>query len=253
MPPAQQLAEWYPEGYHSMQGRGVLGRMRYAVRYKRLRKFLTRDGALLDYGCGDGSFLDYLVERGEQRQLVGFEIGAECRVTERCSGQVRVVSGGLDDLLAHTPACAVITMNHVIEHLSDPLAVIDPLVERLGEGGYFEGQTPAAGCLEQRVFGHYWSGYHSPRHTVIFSPRGLQELLTRAGLAEVAVAGAFNPAGLALSLASLPQGASPGVLPRSGVRWLTTLAVASSLAPIDLASGSPAVIDYVARKPMAVG
>ncbi len=249
MPPAHQLAEWYPDGYHSMQGRGVLGRMRYAVRYKRLRSFLKVDGALLDYGCGDGSFLDYVAERGEQRPLVGFEIGPEKRVVERRNGQIRVIHGELSDLLDCMPVCALITMNHVIEHLTDPLAVIEGLVAGLAAGGYFEGQTPAAGCLEQRVFGHYWSGYHSPRHTVVFSPNGLRALLSRAGLVDGEIAGAFNPAGLALSIASLPHGESPGVLPRSGLRWLATLAAASALTPIDLASGSPAVIDYVARKP----
>ncbi len=249
MPPPHRLAAWYPEGYHSMQGRGVLGRMRYGVRYKRLRNYLKGSGALLDYGCGDGSFLDYVAERGETRPLVGFEIGPESRVTERRGGQVRVVQGGLEDLLEQAPECALITMNHVIEHLDDPLAVIAALMEHLSEGGFFEGQTPAAGSLEQKIFGHYWSGYHSPRHTVVFSPRGLSALLSRAGLEDVEIVGAFNPAGLAVSLASLPHGESPGLLPRSGVRWFASLAAASALAPIDLASGAPAMIDYVARKP----
>ena len=40
-----------------------------------------------------------------------------------------------------------------------------------------EGQTPAAGSLEQRVFGSFWSGYHAPRHTVVFSASGLDQFL----------------------------------------------------------------------------
>jgi SAM-dependent methyltransferase len=249
MPASEQLAAWYPPQYHSMQGRGWLGRLRHGVRYRRVRKLLRGDGALLDYGCGDGSFLDFAAEQGESRPLVGFEIAGQARVVERRDARIQLIYGSLDDLLARAPECAVITMNHVIEHLPDPLAVIRQLVGRLRPGGCFEGQTPAAGCLEQRVFGHFWSGYHAPRHTVVFSPTGLREILARAGLAEVRVAGAFNPAGLALSLASLPQGAAPGVLPRSGPRWLVTLAAAAALAPIDLACGAPAVVDFDARKP----
>jgi hypothetical protein len=224
--------------------------MRYGVRYKRLRRFLTEHGALLDYGCGDGSFLEYVAERGERRPLIGFEIAGAGKLERRRDGQIQLVSGGVADLLAVLPECAMITMNHVIEHLADPMSVVRPLVERLVPGGAFEGQTPAAGCLEQRVFGHYWSGYHSPRHTVVFSPRGLRVLLADAGLTDVDISGAFNPAGLALSMASLPQGAAPGVLPRSGMRWLLTLAAASALAPVDLA-WAPAVIDYVGRRPAA--
>ncbi len=248
MPPTERLASWYPPGYHSMQGRGFLGRLRNGVRLKRLRRFLDGDdGALLDYGCGDGSFLDYAAECGERRQLVGFEIAPEASVTERNGGQILVVRGSVGDLLQQLPTCRVVAMNHVIEHLPEPRAILEPLVERLVPGGWIEGQTPAAGCLEERIFGHYWSGYHSPRHTVVFSPEGLRAFLTRLGLGRVEIEGAFNPAGLALSLASLRHGREAGVLPRSGVRWWASLGLASALAPIDLFSGAPAVVDYSAQ------
>jgi hypothetical protein len=163
-------------------------------------------------------------------------------------GAVTLVKGDLADLLDVLPSCRLITMNHVIEHLPDPLSVVSALIDRLEPGGFFEGQTPGADSYEHRIFGGRWSGYHAPRHTAIFSRHGLRRLLERAGFESVGIAGAFNPAGLAVSLASLPQGRSPGVIPRHGVRWLFFLGLAALLAPLDLCSGAPGILNFVARK-----
>jgi hypothetical protein len=111
-----------------------------------------------------------------------------------------------------------------------------------------EGQTPAADSLERRVFRGAWSGYHAPRHTVVFSRRGLKVILKAARLSDPKVTAAFNPAGIAVSLASLRHGNHPGVVRRNGPAWLTYLGLATALAPLDLLSGSPGIVNYAAVK-----
>ncbi|HEY8515484.1 MAG TPA: class I SAM-dependent methyltransferase [Candidatus Binatia bacterium] len=251
MPGPDELASFYPPNYHSMTGGGLLLRMRHDVRARRLARLLTGDGAVLDYGCGDGGFLVHAARKLPGRRWYGYEIASRPERIELAAGAVTLVRGDLDDLLAVLPECRLITMNHVIEHLPQPLATLTRLCERLLPGGVFEGQTPAAGSLEHRLFKTRWSGYHAPRHTIVFSPDGLRRLLERAGLRDVAIEGTFNPAGLALSLASVRHGDAPGVLVRQGFGWLAWLGVAAALSPIDLLSGAPAVVDFAARKPEA--
>lgn len=249
MPGSAALAGFYPADYHSVGRAGLLTRLRHDLRARRLESLFHGDGAVLDYGCGDGSFLLRAHRRWPQRRLFGYEIGERREVVELENGAVSIVRGSLDDLLSVLPECSVITMNHVIEHLPDPLATLSALRARLATGGVLEGQTPAAGSLEQRVFGPRWSGYHAPRHTVVFSRQGLAALLDRAGFTRPAIQSAFNPAGLAISLATLMQPKqAPGRIERRGLGWLLWLGLGTMLAPVDALSGAPGIVNFAASR-----
>jgi len=245
MPGESELAGFYPADYHSMTHSGRLQRLRDGVRVRRLAKLAPPSGALLDFGCGDGSFLVAAARSLGGRPLWGFEIAERSETESLAGGAVTVVRGDFTQLLERLPPCGLITMNHVIEHLRDPLRTVSQLAERLVRGGVLEGQTPAADSLEHAVFGKRWSGFHAPRHTVVFSRSGLGRLLERSGLGSPQVRGAFNPAGIAVSLASLPQRGS-GRIRRSGLKWLCLLGAAGLLAPIDLLSGRPGIVDFTA-------
>lgn len=250
MPSENELGRLYPPEYHSLGREGLLTQFRYDMRVQRLKRLASRDGVILDHGCGDGSFLLRAAQKLPDCTFFGYEISDVLSVTVLAEGRVTLVRGSLADLLGRLPPCSVITMNHVIEHLPSPINTLLALTERLLPGGHLEGQTPAADSLEHRVFGTRWSGYHAPRHTVVFSSAGLETVLRRAGLDDVGVQGAFNPAALAVSLATLKQGPSqPGRISRSGPLWLAWLALAAALGPLDLLSGKPGVVNFCARKP----
>jgi len=248
MPSLPKLAGFYPADYHSMTHAGLLSAIRNRIRIARLEKLLTGEAVLLDYGCGDGAFLVQTAQQMPGRPLWGFEIAERAETGILAGGAVTVVKGALPDLLTVLPECGLITLNHVIEHLPDPYATVSALVKKLAPGGVFEGQTPAADSLERSAFGARWSGYHAPRHTVVFSRAGLCRLLERCGLSAPVVEGAFNPAGLAVSLASIPY-PEGGRIRRRGFKWTAFLAMAALLGPIDLLSGRPGVINFAARKP----
>jgi hypothetical protein len=246
MPGGTELAAFYPADYHSVLHGGLLQQFRDDLRVRRLARLAEKQGAILDFGCGDGSFLQRAALALPGRELWGFEI-AELSRTRKLPGGATIVTGDLRDLLRQLPPCSLITMNHVIEHLPDPRATVLALAERLLPGGVFEGQTPAADSLEHAVFGDKWSGFHSPRHTVVFSKSGLLRLLGKCGLASAKVSAAFNPAGIAVSLGTIGQNRA-GRIQRKGWRWLLLLAGAGLLAPIDLFSGRPGIVDFIAVK-----
>ena len=247
MPTDAQLAGFYPADYHSMTHAGLLNQIRNGMRIRRLAKLAAGGGAFLDYGCGDGAFLVQAAIQMPRRQFWGFEIADHGETIVLAGGAVTLVRGTLSDLLAVLPSCSLITLNHVIEHLPEPFAVVKALTEKLLPGGVFEGQTPAADSLERSVFGARWSGYHAPRHTVVFSRAGLCRLLERCELSAPAVHGAFNPASLAVSLASVPHRGA-GRMNRSGLKWLCFLALGGTLGPVDLLSGRPGIMNFAARK-----
>lgn len=249
MPDEAQLLRAYPPGYHSQTRGGLLRRVRHELRLRHLLAHLGPGGAILDYGCGDGEFLRHAAAALPQRRLIGFELAARDHV-EAVRDNLLLVQGEPRFLLQHLPPLGLITLNHVIEHLPQPLAVLRSLQQRLLPGGILMGQTPAADSLERRGFATRWSGYHAPRHTVVFSRAGLRALLTQAGLRVHQIQGAFNPAALAVSLAAFFHGAQGGVVRRSGLLWLLLLALATLLAPLDLLCGAPGVIDFCAERPV---
>jgi hypothetical protein len=82
----------------------------------------------------------------------------------------------------------------------------------------------------------------------VFSRAGLERLFERCAFEGPAlqVHGAFNPAGLAISIASVSHRGRPGRVEREGLPWLARLAAATLLAPFDLLLGAPAVVDFAA-------
>jgi SAM-dependent methyltransferase len=250
MPSGGELARFYPSSYHSMTHSGLLNRIRNQMRIRRLARLIGKDGIILDYGCGDGAFLLQAAEGLPQRQFWGYEISDRAETLILAGGSVTLVKGSLPDLLAVLPPCGLITLNHVIEHLPNPFAVVKALAQRLLPGGFFEGQTPAADSLERAVFGSHWSGYHAPRHTVVFSRSGLSRFLERCGLSTPRVEGAFNPAGLAVSLASIPHSGA-GSIRRAGWQWICLLALGAALGPLDLFTGRPGIVNFAAQKGVA--
>ncbi len=73
-------------------------------------------------------------------------------------------------------------------------------------------------------------------------------MLYRTGFADVRVEGTFNPAAIAVSLASAAHGGGGGRIRRAGPRWLALVAVASACAPVDLLSRRPGVVNFSARR-----
>src|ERR1700722_4341 len=98
MPTLVELACFYPPDYHSMTHGGLLSRIRNRIRIRRLRKLLTGDGAVLDYGCGDGGFLVQAAEELPGRPFWGYEIAGRAQTIVLAGGAVTLVKGAVSDL-----------------------------------------------------------------------------------------------------------------------------------------------------------
>lgn len=75
-----------------------------------------------------------------------------------------------------------ITMNHVIEHLYDPITTLEECRRVLKPVGKLVIVTPNIESLGARLFGEVWRGLEIPRHLYLFSPSTLQMCAEKAGL-----------------------------------------------------------------------
>ena len=145
-----------------------------------------RGGRLLDIGCGSGELLN-----GMRR------LGWEAEGTDSDPKAVEIARGkSLKVHLCGTPAelqlasgtFDAVVMSHVIEHLSDPLALLRESHRLLNPGGSLVIVTPNGRSLGHRFYGANWRGLDPPRHLHVFSPQSMRVLLGEAGFRDVRLA-----------------------------------------------------------------
>jgi 2-polyprenyl-3-methyl-5-hydroxy-6-metoxy-1,4-benzoquinol methylase len=158
-----------------------------AKRYARLTVLglsPTDGGTLLDVGCGNGEFL------GRMRTLGWLVHGVDPDPAAVACGQrlgFEVFTGTIFDV--PEDACYdVITLNHVIEHVTDPVGFLRECRRRLRPGvGKLVITTPNAKSLGHRWFGAFWRGLEVPRHFTIFSTAAMRACLELAGFRPLAM------------------------------------------------------------------
>lgn len=137
-------------------------------------------GRLLDVGCGNGIFL------GQMRQLgwevAGVEPDEEAVSIARDNLGLEVFHGSLEDAKFEDGCFDAVTMNHVIEHLQDPVSLLKECRRVLKPGGKLIVVTPNTNSLGFRLFGENWRGLEVPRHLLLFSPPVLRTCAEAAGL-----------------------------------------------------------------------
>jgi SAM-dependent methyltransferase len=147
--------------------------------------FANGDGRrLLDFGCGNGLFLEIAHERGFDCYGVDLAEDAVAAARQKPSGRhayhgtpteiPELAAGGFD----------VITMWSVLAHLAQPVEDLAMLRGLLGPSGVLLILTVNADSLILRRQLERWDGF-TPNHLLFSSPRTLPRLLERAGFSAV--------------------------------------------------------------------
>jgi 2-polyprenyl-3-methyl-5-hydroxy-6-metoxy-1,4-benzoquinol methylase len=140
---------------------------------------LPEHGAVLDVGCGNGTFLLFARELGWKPY--GVELDAQATQTASKAG-INVLAGSLEELSGHYEGYFdAITLSHVIEHLHHPSRDLLRCFALLKPGGYIWIETPNIESVGFKLFGRYWRGIEAPRHLVLFNESSLSLILRRAG------------------------------------------------------------------------
>ena len=140
-------------------------------------------GRVLDVGCGDGSRLARLLSLGWD--VRGQEMDPKAAARARQIYDVRVHLGPLDEACYGQGEFDAIVMNHVIEHVHDPVRLLAECVRLLKKGGTLVAVTPNAESYGHKRFRSSWRGLEPPRHIHLFSQRTLRQLAERAGFAHL--------------------------------------------------------------------
>jgi len=131
---------------------------------------------ICDYGCGNGDLISNLRSIGHQ--VTGYDFDPLAIAAARTRGlRVKSIDCFKDDDNLYD---RILLMN-VIEHLAWPTNVLNLLSSRLKSDGLLYIETPNPNSTLALLLRKRWRGLEAPRHLVLYSKRGLNELMNRSG------------------------------------------------------------------------
>ncbi len=137
------------------------------------------DGRLLDIGCGNGAYLLRMRQLGWSG--FGIEIDPESAAIARSKG-LDVTGTALTDTKLTPASIEAVTLDHVVEHLHDPVTVLRVCWTLLAPGGQLWIATPNVDSSGHRRFKADWFALQPPSHIALHSRTSMLKLLERAGI-----------------------------------------------------------------------
>jgi 2-polyprenyl-3-methyl-5-hydroxy-6-metoxy-1,4-benzoquinol methylase len=136
-----------------------------------LRSLQPKNSRLLDYGCGTGSFLDFLINKNWDAWGVEPNQSARKHAPE-------ILNNRIFSSFTEIPEMEfdIITLWHVLEHLHDIHGTIDDLLKTLAQSGWLVMAVPNMASYDAQYYKSYWAGYDVPRHLSHFTPETMNFL-----------------------------------------------------------------------------
>ena len=121
-------------------------------------------GKLMDVGCGGGQMLLFANALGWES--MGLEIDPAAVNNARAKG-LNIIEGGHKLLEGLKSKFDLVVCSHVLEHVHDPINMLNAMNQALMPGGTLLLSLPNATSEIGQYFGKYWRGLEAPRHLSI--------------------------------------------------------------------------------------
>lgn len=157
----------------------LIQKVNFRLKYNTLKSALkknTENLSLLDYGCGNGSFLKYAKAKFHKIKGVEFAPG----MIEYC------VNSGLEVVSEEVfknqqERFDVITLFHVFEHLYNPDDYLMHFKNHLKENGLLLIAVPNPNAFDAKFYRDYWAAWDVPIHLHHFKEQTLIRFLEKFG------------------------------------------------------------------------
>ena len=204
--PQGSLHKYYTEQYLPYRGASAWGKYAWIVENDQFKldkararlagKYCDLDNSslILDIGCGQPTFLEACnTMYGCNTMGIDFsdngwkDTGSRFSALDLQVAQVRDLNPSLRP--------DVITMWHYLEHDYDPVANLSALRKLAKPNTVLLIEVPNYESEGRKKYGRHWAGYHTPRHTFLFSPDNIKLLLQNTGwqATQVNTHGTLNP------------------------------------------------------------
>ncbi|MCP4974519.1 MAG: class I SAM-dependent methyltransferase [Maribacter sp.] len=146
-----------------------------------IENYATDGKTLLDVGAGTGDFL--LAAKNKDWDIEGIEPNQDAKIRAQEKGIELLASL---DLLSNNKY-DIITLWHVLEHLSNLDEQIKKVVTLLNEKGTLIIAVPNFNSYDAKHYKEYWAAYDVPRHLWHFSKEAIEKLFSYHGMRVIKV------------------------------------------------------------------
>ena len=139
----------------------------------------SKKAKLLDVGCGNGNFMNYMQSLGWA--VNGVEVDKKVVNFIKNNTNHKVFHGEIFDVDHERYLFDAITANHVIEHVHNPVLFMKKANKLLKPGGRFVVTTPNINSFGSKFFKGNWRGLEVPRHLHLLNLKSMEICANKSG------------------------------------------------------------------------
>jgi ubiquinone/menaquinone biosynthesis C-methylase UbiE len=197
-------ANYEPYTFHKKHVSFIIRNYLESRKAIKLTKNLNNNAKIMDVGCGGTIFLDHLSKiKDKNFELWGNDF--DISICERIANSgYHAVSGRFEDISLDNNYFDMIILKQLIEHIDNPIAMLEKSYNLLSSGGTLVIETPNRDAWDASMFQkEYWGGYDFPRHWTIFNPKSISNIAEKVGFQVENIEFIFSPAFWILSFRTL--------------------------------------------------
>lgn len=182
-PTPSSMHHFYPDDYGPYSDKPFsIGRTRgFKGMFYKLFKLNTRvlplkSGSMLELGCSSGSYMEYAKSEGWDVEGVEYSINAAKVAIDK---GFKVHVGALEDIPNCDKKFDLIVAWMVMEHLHQPVQVLNNLNSWLKDDGYLVFLVPDSNGLSRKLFNNLSYDLHLPNHLFHYNAKSIEILLEK--------------------------------------------------------------------------
>lgn len=254
MPSLEILSRAYPANYHAyVVPKSKITQKLQAISRKKIAKKIALSfptaASILEIGCSTGLLLEAIGNYGNYK-LFGVEYKIEA-ANEANKRGIKTWNGTFEDAPIPNEAMDLIILQHVIEHVFNPIEIMHKIFTSLKPGGKVIGELPNIDSWDASFFGKYWGGGHAPRHIWFFTPKTLKKMLEHSGFENIKIKPCLHTGHWALSIQNyLRRNKKDTSDLTSGRTWYYPFLLVATIIPniIQMPALKTGVISFEAQK-----
>jgi len=145
-----------------------------SVKHRKIKKYKSKPGKILDIGCATGEFLENYQKYFWQCTGVEVDDGARTIAKNKNIKVFSSVHG-----IPETEKFDIITMWHVLEHVHDLNETVEKIRTLLKDDGILVIAVPNIEAYDAKIYKQEWVALDTPRHLYHYSIETIQKLFRK--------------------------------------------------------------------------